>query len=218
MRRLTNRFSMWVMPLRLLGSIVMLYGFIRIVTIPDAIGFAIGLLGALAWQAATAFEESSPLFRRLTAVTVRQAMATKPITVSSWWKVPDIRQRFGVLGNDSFFLVSQDGYLSGIAMPDDVYQVSSEDARSLSIGQLARPISHVNAVRTQDTLLDAFSRLESSRIEHVPVFDERGTLAGVITRRHIADCLQNGAEASSNTRVLDSAGERASLIAQQVAA
>jgi CBS-domain-containing membrane protein len=199
------------------GSLIMGYGFIRIVTATDVSGIAIGFLGALAWPAATLIEEHSPLFKRLTAAVVRQAMATKPVVVPSWWRIIDVRKRFDNLGTDSFFVVSQNGRTIGVALPETVRRVPSEEARYRSVGEVAHPISYVDAVRPQDPLLEAFNRLDSPRLEYVAVVDERGTLIGVVNRKHISDQLQTHAE-STVLHARYSGTERRALSGNQIAA
>jgi CBS domain-containing protein len=215
--RAFNRFSRWVLPLQMFGSLIMLYGFVRIVTATDATGIAIGLLGALAWPAATLIEERSPLFKRLTAASVGRAMATKPVVVPSSWRIIDVRKRFDDLGTDSFFLVLQNRYTRSVALPETVHRVPGEDARYRTVGEVAHPISYVDAVRPDDALLEAFNRLDSPRLEYVAVLDERGTLAGVINRRHIADYLRTHPE-STVLHARHSGAERPALSANQIAA
>jgi Mg/Co/Ni transporter MgtE len=196
----------------------MLYGFIRTVTGPDAVGIGIVLLGAVVWQTATVINERSPLLRRLAAVSVRHTMATTRTSVPAWWKISSIRKRLGDLDPNSFFLVTRDGYTSGVALPDDVYQVSREDAGKLSIGQLAHPIGYLDAVRPEDALLEAFTILGAPRLAHVPVLDERGALVGIITRRHIEGYLRTGANLSKNTHGPHSLAEPPSLASHPIAA
>jgi hypothetical protein len=212
-----NRFSRWVLPLRIFGSVIMLYGFVRIVTATDAIGIAIGLLGAMAWPAATLIEERSTLFRRLTTVSVRHAMATTPVIVPSSSRISDVRKRFGNLREDSFFLLSQNGYTTDVALPETVARVSSEEARYRRIGEVAHPISYVDAVRPDDVLLEAVNRLDSPRLEYVPVLNHRGRFTGVVTRSHIADSLRVRAEGTV-VYTRHSGAERPVLSGNQIAA
>jgi CBS-domain-containing membrane protein len=191
MPRLTSPFSRWVYPSRLLGSIIMIYGIVRVLFASDVAGIVFGVFGALVWQLGT---KLSPLFRRLAEGCVGNVMASNQIIVPSWWRVSDVRKRFPAVDTNSFFVTTQDSYKSGVVLPEEIYSASVKDSRYLSIGQVARPISYVNAARMDDSLLEAFSTLESLGREHMVVVDDRENLAGVITRKHIDAYLRTSVE------------------------
>jgi CBS domain-containing protein len=90
----------------------------------------------------------------------------------------------------------QDGYLSGIVLPEWVYGVSNDEAQDETMAVVAHPITFVDAVRQQDTVRTAFSLMERLRRDHLPVTDLREKLVGVITREQIAQRLLNGAPMS----------------------
>jgi hypothetical protein len=194
MARLTSPFSRWIYPSRLLGSIIMIYGIVRVLFASDVAGIVVGVFGALVWQLGTALEELSPLFRRLAEGSVRHVMASNQIIVPGWWRVSDVRERVPAVDTNSFFVTIQDGHKSGVVLPEEVYSASVEDSRYVSIGQVARPISYVNAARADDSLLQAFSTLHSLGREHMIVVDDRENLAGVITRKHINAYLRTSVE------------------------
>jgi CBS domain-containing protein len=83
----------------------------------------------------------------------------------------------------------QDGYKSGIVLPEWVYPVSIDEARNQTMAVIEHPITFVEAVRQQDTLLTAFNLMERRRRDHLPVVDFREKLVGVITREQISKRL-----------------------------
>jgi CBS domain-containing protein len=62
---------------------------------------------------------------------------------------------------------------------------------------VAHPITFVDAVHQQDTVLTAFNLMGRLRRDHLPVVDLREKLVGVITRKQIAQRLLGGPPAGS---------------------
>jgi signal-transduction protein with cAMP-binding, CBS, and nucleotidyltransferase domain len=107
--------------------------------------------------------------------------------------VAKVRINFPAVDDGSFFVTMQDGSLNGIVLPEWFYSVSNDEARDQTMAVVAHPITFVDAVRQQDTVLTAFSLMERLRRDHLPVTDLREKLVGVITREQIAQRLLNGA-------------------------
>jgi hypothetical protein len=118
MRFLQSPFSKWVMPLRLAGGAIILCGLIRIVAAPDFTAIAVAVGGSLVWQAGTLLEERSPLFRRLEDTPVNGVMRPCLIPVASWWTLAKMRSQFPTVDDQSFFVTTENGYLTGVALPE----------------------------------------------------------------------------------------------------
>jgi hypothetical protein len=198
MRYLRSPFCKWVMPMRLVGLVIVLYGFARIFAATDPAGIAIALLGSLAWPAATLLEERSASFQLLQNMPVEKLMRSHLIAVAGSWTLAKVRVSFPAIDDGSFFVTMQDGYLSGIVLPEWAYGVSNDEARHQTMAVAAHPISFVDALRKQDSALTAFSLMERLRRDYLPVTDLREKLVGVITREQIARRLSCGATLGSS--------------------
>jgi signal-transduction protein with cAMP-binding, CBS, and nucleotidyltransferase domain len=192
MRYPRSPFCKWVLPVRLAGSITILSGFLYLLAALDFIGIAVVLLGSFTWQAGTFLEERSPSFRLLQKLSVGQLMRSRPIAVGSTWTIAKVRATFNVSDDESFYLTMQDGYPSGIVLPDYICSVSNDEARRQTMAVMAHPITFSDAIRQRDTALDAFNLMERLRRDQLPVKDEREQLVGVITRKQIANVMPDG--------------------------
>jgi Mg/Co/Ni transporter MgtE len=74
-----------------------------------------------------------------------------------------------------------DGYASGVALPQQVLAINEREAPFVPIGVLAQPISRVNAVRENDALLEAFTKMRRLRADWVPVLSSQENLIGIVT-------------------------------------
>jgi len=193
MRFLHSPFSNWVMPLRLAGAALMVYGFIRMIVVTDFTAIAVVVAGSLVWQVGTLLEERSPLFLRLENTPVSGVMRSRFVPVASWWTLAKLRSQFPTMDDQSFFVTTENGYLTGVALPEWIWEASNDDARYRRMEEISRPIEYVHAVRQDDAALVAFSRMESLRLNHLSVTDARETLVGVVTREQIADFLHGSA-------------------------
>jgi hypothetical protein len=91
----------------------------------------------------------------------------------------------------TFFVAMQDGYESGILLPEQLHAVPEDEAHHLAVAIVASPISYVDSIRGDDSLLTALMGMERSRRDHVVVLDWRERIAGVVTRNEIAS-ITNG--------------------------
>lgn len=182
------------MPIRLIGAFIVIYGFIRVFSAADPLGIVIAVAGSLVWQAGMFFEMRSMMFQRLQNASVETLMRSRPITVNNELTVAKVRGQFPAVDSSFFFLMKQDGYLSGIALPEWLNQVPDEEARYVSMALIAHPISYSNSVRRHDTALEAFRRMDLLQWNYLPVTDVNKNLVGVITREQIAQFLRKSAE------------------------
>src|SRR5687768_2841038 len=127
MRYLRSPFCKWVMPARFVSLIIILYGFARIFVVTDFSGIGIALLSSLVWRAGTLLEERSSSFQLLRSMSVAKLMRAQPIAVSSSWTPAGVRVNFPALDDGSFFVTIQDGYLSGIVLPEWIHGVSKDE-------------------------------------------------------------------------------------------
>jgi hypothetical protein len=201
---LCSSFSKWAPPLRLLGLLIGLFGFMQITIDSDPAGIVVGVIGSLVWQAGMLVEECSPpRFRILSTTTACDAMRSERIDIPGWWRVVTVHERFPTLSDQAFFVVIQDGYESGIALPEQLAEVRADDARYLPVAQIAKAISYVDAIRDDTLLLSAFSALEQRRRDYVPVLDAREHIVGVVTRKELADVLDETAVVSGRVDVIE---------------
>jgi len=193
MRFLHSPFSNWVMPLRLAGGAITVYGLIRMMAVADFTAIAMAVAGSLVWQAGTLLEERSPLFLRFANTPVSKVMRSRFVPVASWWTLAKMRSQFPTIDDQSFFVTTENGYLTGVALSEWIWGASNDEARYRRMEEISRPIEYVDAVRQDDTALAAFSRMKLLRRNHLSVTDARETLVGVITREQIADFLHGSA-------------------------
>jgi hypothetical protein len=181
MRARANPFSALVLPLRLIGAAVFLYALVRMLATPDLTLIGIALIGSLLWQAGTAAQETSPLYRRLESTEVKTIMRMRPVRVRSSMSISHFRREHPHLRADAFIITTQDGYDAGVVMPEAIGHGSDGDWPVASVGEFARPISYVDALRLSDPILDAFVRFRDRDDAFLPVLDRRDSLAGFVT-------------------------------------
>jgi hypothetical protein len=193
MWHIANPFSAWVLPLRMIGIAVLLYAFVRMLAAPDLTLLVFAIVGSLLWQAGTAVEEHSPLYRRLASATIKDIMRNQPVMVRSWMSVGRLRSEHPDLPPNVFMITTQNGYNAGILTPEELSRVPDEMAQYTSLAQLAHPLGYVHALRLEDPVLEAFLRFRKSDDALLPVLDRREALAGVVTREDADRWLNKGA-------------------------
>jgi hypothetical protein len=175
----------------LIGLGIFVFGFLRVVAAADALGILVGVAGSIVWQCGTFLEERSPEFRALNSTLARDVMRTGRINVPGWLKVGKLREQLPASNGGTFFVTIQDGYESGIVLPEHLQAVSDDEARYLPIGQVARPISFVDSIRGDDSLLTALVAMDRYWRDYVLVLDRRERIAGAVTRNEIAGATKN---------------------------
>ena len=191
MKYFKSPFSKWVLPVRLAGLGIVLLGFAQIVLASDAAGIVVAVIGSAVWQAGMALEKRSPLFQLLNSTPVRHLMRTKRTNIPSSWTVAKAYERLSFPSERTFFVTTQDGYESGIALPEQLRELSEDKADDRVLGQIAQPISYVDAIRDIDPLLTAFDHMERHRNNYVTVLDGREYLVGVVTKKQLAKFIAN---------------------------
>lgn len=131
-------------------------------------------------------EERSHRFRELDAVRVRDVMITKRINVHGWRKIAPLKEQFFESREPSFFVAIQDAYESGVASLEQIQRVSDREADCLPVGQVTRPISYVDSIRDNDSLLNAFNNMERSKWDHFLVLNSDEQIVGIVTRAHLS--------------------------------
>jgi signal-transduction protein with cAMP-binding, CBS, and nucleotidyltransferase domain len=183
---------------------------------PDLTMLALAILGLLFWQAATAVEERSARFRQLERTPIRDIARTRSLKAPSWTSVARFRSQHPALGRDTFIVITQDGYDTGAVAPEDLYSVPADEARYVSLGQMARPITYVDSLRLQDPVLEVYLRFLRKRPAVLSVLDNRGALAGIITRSDVEQWVNN--PSSVIRRAHEAASTYASTAARELAA
>ena len=191
MWRLISPFSVWVLPFRVAGVVVFLYAFIRMLVTPDLTMLGVAIVASLLWQAGTAIEEHSALFRRSEGTPIRDITRTRSLKAPSWISVARFHREHPVVGWGTFITTTEDGYDAGVVTPEEIYSVSANEAPYVSLGQLAKPISYVDALRFEDPILGAFLGFRSKSPAVLSVLDTRGALGGIVTRSDVDHWLNN---------------------------
>ena len=179
------------MLLRLLGSALILYAFLKILAAPELLSIAIALSGAMIWQAATAVERHSPIHKRLASAALKEIMRTRTVRVESSRSISQFRSEHSGLSSDAFIVATQDGYDTGITTPEELNNVPPETLRNVTVGQVAHPLVYVSGLRSDDQVLEAFVRLKQSKHSLLPVLDGRETLVGVVTTGDVDEWLHH---------------------------
>lgn len=215
---LRSPFCKWVLPARLVGTAIVIYGFARVFVAADLAGIVIAVAGSLVLQAASLLEERSSRFQRLENISVTGLMKSDSIPVPSWWTLTKVRAQFPATNDRSFFVTMQDGYLSGIVLPEWIYGVSNDEARCLSMAHVAQPIQYLDAVRQHDSASVAFDLMELLGRHHLPVTDVRENLIGVITGEQIAGFLRDGAALGRSKDTKTLGRDVATVVDERIAA
>jgi signal-transduction protein with cAMP-binding, CBS, and nucleotidyltransferase domain len=183
---LSSRFNKIVSPVRFIGLGIAVLGLLRIAAAADLLGLLIAIAGSIVWQCGTFLEERSPGFRALNSTLARDVMRTERIDVSASLNVQNLRQRLlGSIG-DPFFVCMQDGYESGIVLPEHLETISDTEARYLRVGEVAMSVSSVDSIRDDDTVFTALMAMDRYGRDYVLVLDRDEQLQGVVTRNAIA--------------------------------
>jgi Mg/Co/Ni transporter MgtE len=123
-------------------------------------------------------------------------MKAHPVSVNSEWTVAQTRTHLRAINSKSFFVTHQDGYLSGIVLPEWLDEIPDKKIRYVPMSTVARPISWVNAVRKSDTALTALKHMDLLRSNYLAVTDLNENLVGVITRENIASVIDGDQSAA----------------------
>ena len=215
MRTKANPFSALVLPLRLLGAAVFLYAFLRMLATPELTLIAIAVIGSLLWQAGTAAQETSPLYRRLEAVAVKKIMRMRPVRVRSSMSIARFRREHPHLSSDAFIITTQDGYDAGVVMPEAISHGPDESSRHATVGEFAQPISYVDALRLGDPTLEAFMHFRKRDDAFLPVLDRRDALVGVVTPPDLNRWLSSNHQPGIQRRMPDTSSEVISRTREQ---
>jgi hypothetical protein len=184
---------------------------------PDMTLLVVALIGALLWQAGTVAEERSRLYRRLDSTPVKDIMRTLPVRARSWMSARRFRNEHPALGPEAFIITTQDGYDAGALTPEELSDVPAEMARQMPLAHVARPLSYVQALREDDTVLEAFLSLKRTQDGFLPVLERGGALAGIVTVQDIDRWLQNNGRDVQRTRKI-AARQRVQTVPERLAA
>ena len=86
------------------------------------------------------------------------------------------------MGFDAIVITTEAGYDAGIVMPETIRHGAHGSSGRSTVGELAKPISYVDALRPGDPVLDAFLHFRKWDDEFLLVLDRRDSVAGVVTR------------------------------------
>lgn len=109
---------------------------------------------------------------------VDDIMTTTVVTLPSQATVGEVRERFGRGGHSAYPIVTADGSLTGIVTRGDVLRDEHHDDTPV----LEVAARQVVTVRPDDRAQEALRIMVDEHVEHVPVVDGDGHLAGICTR------------------------------------
>ena len=188
---LSIRFNKIVLAVRLIGLGIGLLGLLLIAVTADLLGILIAVAGSIVWQCGTFLEERSPGFRALNSILARDVMKTERMNVPPTMNMGDLRAKSAFSEAEAFFVTMQDGYESGIVLPEDLHAVRDGEARRLSLDEVTRPISYVDAIRDDDSLLTALTAMDRYGRDYVIVLNRHEQLNGIVTRAAIASATRD---------------------------
>lgn len=177
-----NPFSALVLPLRLSAVAVLLYSFVTMLTTPDIAVVAVVLVGLCFWMAGTLAQESSALYRRLKSLAAGKIARKRIVRVRSTLSIAEFLKEYPDLGSDAIVITTEAGYDAGIVMPETIRHGAHGSSGRSTVGELAKPISYVDALRPGDPVLDAFLHFRKWEDEFLLVLDRRDAIAGVVAK------------------------------------
>ncbi len=103
-----------------------------------------------------------------------------------------------IIGKESrkeFLVTDEVGQLLGVINVDDLKIVNTSEWPLVQVKELMKPVTNMEAVTAQTTLLEVVSLLEQKQINQLTVIGENGVLVGLIEKSSIRGLLEKKSQA-----------------------
>ena len=147
-------------------------------------GLWLGLIGWFILVASRNSVGQMELRESLTQLRVAQALRASCPMVRSDLSLESFVEQFLFKGGGKCYFVTDGDRLLGLATLDDVRRVKREDWPHSAVSHVMTPLNEIQSVRTSDSLLVAFERMNEHSLNQLPVVED-GHVRGVITRNDI---------------------------------
>jgi Zn-dependent protease len=182
---------------RLLGALLVGFGFGELVVGAGIGGLWLVLLGWFLLSAARAEETTARLRQTLGAVRVDEVMTTDPVVGPSWQTVSAFLQDYALPYRCSAFpLQSVDGTLAGMVTLARLTTVPARQRPTTRVEAVMCPLAQVPTATPEELLVDLLPRLGSGCGGGWALVVEDGQLVGMVSPGDIARALELAAVAS----------------------
>ena len=151
-------------------------------------------LAFIGWFLLNAAQQSTAgvaVRQTLRGVKVGQLMQPPPPTISPNMTVAQVLSHYVLPYNlRALPVVQGDNQVSGIVTLSDIKDIPQDQWGIVTVGQVMTGADKLQVTRPQDSLDRAIELLSSGDFDQLPVVDEQGRLAGILTRSHIMRWLQ----------------------------
>ncbi|MCL6518126.1 ABC transporter ATP-binding protein [Alicyclobacillus sp.] len=134
------------------------------------------------------------MLRQASEVAVREVMFDNPVTAEASIGLAQALERMRQRRVNSLMVLDADGRFLGVARLDEVTRLL-EQGKQAHVGELARLAQA--CVHPDDPALSAMRQMLWYRVDAVPVVDEGGRLAGLVTRSALAGVLDDALRVTS---------------------
>lgn len=160
-----------------IAAVMMIFGLLVAIFRGDFFtGFWALLVGIFLWDSASSIIRD---VRGQGDAVVESAMQL-PITVKPETTIHDFVDRTLPMHRQGTFAVSQDRKLLGVLLLEDMKPIERGKWRSITIGEVMRPVNAFHFVEAGTSLAMARERANANGIGSVYVIDENGLLVGVV--------------------------------------
>ncbi len=113
------------------------------------------------------------------------AVITQPITVTKNMRLSGVKRIMNEYGFSGFPVIDENGKLEGIITGRDMRVFEGKDLEAMLVSDTMTPLDRLITGRPGTTPEEARKIIYSNRIEKLPLVDENGVLAGLITETDI---------------------------------
>ncbi|WP_265566222.1 site-2 protease family protein [Streptomyces hygroscopicus] len=170
---------------RALGWLMVLAGFAAVLFAGNLSGMWFALIGWFLITAATAEARQAELSGVLHGIPVRRVMTPDPVTVPATMTLERFLSEapFDRYRHSAFPVLAADGDMTdviGLVTAGHIARVPPEARATTAIGDVMHPLSEIETVAPDDTVVDLLPRLEAGKERRALVLDD-GRLVGIVT-------------------------------------
>jgi CBS domain-containing protein len=167
-------------------------------TVGQGLAFAFGLIGLLyspmllfialfVYLGATQEATMAQLKDISSGMTVSEAMLIEPKTLPATATLEEAAEAVLRTTQHTFVVLDEDDRVAGILARGEIISAFHQRGGATRVSQVMH--RDVPAVRTEDRLDDALSRMQAAGYPALPVVDDSGRLVGLITAEHLEEIM-----------------------------